>query len=416
MNNKMIFFLISTVTFNVFSSQEKPNNKPQGEIKISIENNMGIDLINARFNLNNTESWSDIGIISKGINSYIIQDRLSDSPSILQAMEPNGQWISAIVKKRNPSTINIIISSDSKDEILKAWDLEAKKGSIPAKISSILDKKTEVDIFFPREKKYTNEWASTCVGGAVAVGVMSCEIASTPSMTFTGWGGGIGLFTAIYGGWASDLSRNELVGRSDTWRIKAFGYVVLTMGKHSTFKGGGLGAGFTGGDGHLGGSPPPKPPTPPAEPFLVGVMIESLSFPGQCITKSNSNNNLTLTDCNQDDNNQRWSQDNISKRIFSEGENARCWTMEYPEQSGYYVVSMYLSSCANEISQNDWVFNGTDFTRFLHWDIMRLASPYGHGAKLSMFSYYNPDEEIYENWKLINHTGDTVMSKIGKRY
>ncbi|MBR7627540.1 hypothetical protein [Aeromonas popoffii] len=103
-------------------------------------------------------------------------------------------------------------------------------------------------------------WYTKCAGLAVGGGIISCQIdaeaANYNYLTFTGEGGGLG-YGYVEGVWTSIYPKDQLRGRSGTFRYASFLYSSITMkdknasSDHSWFKGGGMTVGFFGGNARI---------------------------------------------------------------------------------------------------------------------------------------------------------------------
>lgn len=221
------------------------------EVTINITNNINSYFTDVRVKTDDSDNWTELGLIYAGSNVYKVFGELNDKPGILQARQSTGQWVTTVMNKLSPDQIVLEIGNDIHDDGMAAQ----RSGDAPAVVSSrVSGEANRTDFLTPIDKRYDYGWFAECKGGGLAFYILSCEIGSTPSMTFTGEGAGFGVVVS-QGVWSSDVPRNELVGTAGTFRLEALGYTSIVF-PHSHFQGGGAAQGIAGGNGRIGGVRP----------------------------------------------------------------------------------------------------------------------------------------------------------------
>jgi hypothetical protein len=222
------------------------------EVTINITNNINSYFTDVRVKIDDSDNWIELGLIYAGSNVYKVFGVLSDKPGILQARESTGQWVTTVMNKLKPDQIVLEIDNDIHGSNGMA---AGRSRDAPAVVSSrVSGDANRTDSLTPIDKRYNYGWFAECKGGGLAFYILSCEIGSTPSMTFTGEGAGFGVVVS-QGVWSSDVPRNELVGTAGTFRLEALGYTSIVFPR-SHFQGGGAAQGIAGGNGRVGGVRP----------------------------------------------------------------------------------------------------------------------------------------------------------------
>lgn len=175
-------------------------NTPSEPTTVLINNNSHIQFYNARIKLKAGNTWTDLGNVAPGQNTFKVYAAVDNTPEVFEVQLENGQWLFSAYDKDNSNTIafNIEASQDSK---FKAALFKKYHKDIPA--LNLFSSDTHHVAFTPISTKLAlNLWAIVCADGGEGYDGIYCAFGTTPLMFYYGFGGGIGAGIAG-GGFAS---------------------------------------------------------------------------------------------------------------------------------------------------------------------------------------------------------------------
>ncbi|MGL5486400.1 MAG: hypothetical protein ACRDC6_08940 [Shewanella sp.] len=255
-NLAMALFSLSVSTLAIAVEPQKNMLEIKTElspISIIIDNKLNITLLEARIKLKPTEEWIALGDITPGDNSYIVYDELVGAPQgLLQARQPNGQWINAMLKKEQDSYIEVVLETSEEVMTTRSWH-NAKTDTIGGRllIPGVFNEQGEEISynFQPVSAEQRNySYSGFCSGGAIGAGVLVCEIDSSPKVKWVGSGAGANV-GITYGSFIMSKSASNLVGVHGDWGYAGALFYMHIWAPNMDFNGGGIAIGWGGGKG-----------------------------------------------------------------------------------------------------------------------------------------------------------------------
>lgn len=138
-----------------------------------------------------------------------------------------------LLQKKQPEKISIQLDEIKDTSRQGRSALDAKQND--SYISTALDvenKPLTQNSITKTSSGFNYGWYTKCAGLAVGGGIISCQIDAEAEyynyLTFTGEGGGIG-YGYVEGVWTSIYPKDQLRGRSGTFRYASFLYSSITM-------------------------------------------------------------------------------------------------------------------------------------------------------------------------------------------
>lgn len=254
MRNKITIIagVLASLSLNAYAEDDHT-------INIKINNKIDEPFHDAEIMLD--DKWYAMGEINTGDNEYDITTSSGSRVGVIKAKANDGKWISVIAKKSSPSTISIQLD-ETKPTSRKgraSSDAEQEQSYISIAMDA-QNKPLSQNAISKTSSGFNYGWYTKCAGLAVAGGIISCQIDAEADnynyLTFTGEGGGIG-YGYVEGVWSSIYPKDQLRGRSGTFRFASFLYSSITMKDknasqdHSWFQGGGMTVGFFGGNARI---------------------------------------------------------------------------------------------------------------------------------------------------------------------
>lgn len=201
---KRILFAITTTT--LFSASAFADLLPQYNndniasaqqisTKVLIGNNTKLSLYNARIKLKAGNTWTSLGNIDPGQNTFTVHEQADDSPGVFEAQLENGQWLVTSYEKDHTGKIAFNLEA-CEDPAFKASLLKDYKVNIPALM--LYSTNTHHTGLFPVPTKYADdEWGVNCASAAVGPSGIICTISSSPIVQYKGIGAGLGASVGI---------------------------------------------------------------------------------------------------------------------------------------------------------------------------------------------------------------------------
>lgn len=222
-------------------------------ISISISNQINIPLHEARIKLKPSEEWIELGEINPGDNSYLVHDELIGAErGILQAKQPNGQWINAMFKKEQDTYIEVVLESSDEVMTTQSWH-HAKTGTMGGRLlipGMFNEQGEELSYNFqPVSAEQRNySYSGACASLTTGSGALVCTIDSSPRVQWVGRGGGLGV-SVTAGSYIMSQSAPSLIGVTGDWGYVGALFYMHVWAPKMDFNGGGLIIGGGGGAG-----------------------------------------------------------------------------------------------------------------------------------------------------------------------
>lgn len=222
-------------------------------ISIYISNQLNIPLLEARVKLKPSEEWIELGDIKSGDNNYLVYDELTGAErGILQAKQPNGQWINAMFKKEQDTHIEVVLEKSDDVMTTQSWH-HAKTGTMGGRllIPRVFNEQgEELSYNFQpvSAEQRNNSYSGACSSLSIAIGGIECNIDSSPRVQWNGIGGGLG-GGATVGSFILSQSAPSLIGVTGDWGYTAALFYMHVWAPKMDFNGGGFMIGGGGGTG-----------------------------------------------------------------------------------------------------------------------------------------------------------------------